>query len=99
MGGTWRRDSRTSIAIEDEAVSPSLRPHAIEVEVFGRRLLCLDLDTLIRVKEAAGRPRHFEATAELRVIREGRDTPESRHDPDRQDPGSPRGSTRQRGVS
>jgi predicted nucleotidyltransferase len=49
-----------------------LRPHAIEVEVFGLRLLCLDLDTLIRVKEAAGRPRDFEATAELRVIREER---------------------------
>jgi hypothetical protein len=50
-----------------------LWPHAIEVKVFGLRLLCLDLDTLIRVKEAAGRPRDFEATAELRVIREERE--------------------------
>ena len=57
-----------------------LRPHAIEVEVFGLRLLCLDLDTLIRVKEAAGRPRDFEATAELRVIREERDGREENSD-------------------
>lgn len=49
-----------------------LLPHAIEVEVFGLRLLCLDLDTLIRVKQAAGRPRDLDAIAELRVIREER---------------------------
>jgi len=49
-----------------------LRPHAIEIEAFGLSLLCLDLDTLIRVKQAAGRPRDFDAIAELRVIREER---------------------------
>lgn len=50
-----------------------LRPHSVEFEAFGLRLLCLDLDTLIRVKRAAGRPRDLEAIAELRVIREERD--------------------------
>jgi hypothetical protein len=32
--------------------------------------LCLDLDTLIRVKRAAGRPKDFEAIAELEALRE-----------------------------
>ena len=50
-----------------------LRPHSVEFEAFGLRLRCLDLDTLIRVKRAAGRPRDLEAIAELRVIREERD--------------------------
>jgi len=50
-----------------------LRPHSIEFEAFGLRLLCLDLDTLIRVKQAAGRVRDLEAVAELRVIRQERD--------------------------
>ena len=47
-----------------------LRPHSIEFEAFGLRLLCLDLDTLIRVKQAAGRVRDLEAVAELRIIRQ-----------------------------
>lgn len=50
-----------------------LRPHAIEVRAFGLTLVCLDLETLIHVKQAAGRPRDLEAIAELRVIREERD--------------------------
>jgi predicted nucleotidyltransferase len=50
-----------------------LRPHSVEFEAFGIGLRCLDLDTLIRVKRAAGRPRDLEAIAELRVIREERD--------------------------
>ena len=50
-----------------------LRPHSVEFKAFGLRLLCLDLDTLISVKRAAGRPRDQEAIAELRVIREERD--------------------------
>lgn len=51
----------------------SLRPHCIEVEAYGSRCLCLDLETLIRVKRAAGRPSDFEAIAELRIIRQERD--------------------------
>ena len=49
-----------------------LLPHSVEFEAFGLRLRCLDLDTLIRVKRAAGRPRDLEAIAELAVIREER---------------------------
>lgn len=47
-----------------------LRAHTIETDVFDLRILCLNLDTLIRVKRAAGRPRDLEAIAELQVIRD-----------------------------
>lgn len=43
-----------------------------EVEVFGFTCRCLNLDTLIQTKRAAGRPRDLEAIAELEVIRETR---------------------------
>jgi predicted nucleotidyltransferase len=45
-------------------------PHSFEVEAFGVRFKCIDLPTLIRIKEAAGRPRDREAIAELRVLLE-----------------------------
>ena len=51
----------------------ALRDRSASIEVFGVRCLCLDLDTLIRVKRAAGRPKDFEAIAELEVLREERD--------------------------
>jgi hypothetical protein len=44
----------------------------IEVEIFGGRYRCVDLDRLIALKRAAGRPRDFETIAELEVVREGR---------------------------
>jgi hypothetical protein len=47
-----------------------LLPHAVTVEAFGVRCLCLDLPSLIRVKRAAGRPRDLEAIAELEAILE-----------------------------
>ncbi len=47
-----------------------LLPHTIEVEIFGSRCRCLDLETLIRVKRAAGRPKDLEAIAELEAILE-----------------------------
>jgi predicted nucleotidyltransferase len=47
-----------------------LLPHTIELELFGVRCLCLDLDKLIEVKRAAGRPKDLEALAELEAIRE-----------------------------
>ena len=43
---------------------------AIELQVFGRRCLCLSLQQLIRAKRAAGRPKDLEALAELKVIAE-----------------------------
>jgi hypothetical protein len=49
-----------------------LEPHTIELHLFGIRCLCLDLDTLIDVKRAAGRPKDLEALAELVAIREAR---------------------------
>jgi predicted nucleotidyltransferase len=47
-----------------------LLPHSREVDAFGVRCQCLDLDTLITVKRAAGRPKDFEAIAELEIIRD-----------------------------
>ena len=48
-----------------------LLPHTRELELFGRHYRVLDLPTLIRVKRAAGRPKDFEALAELELIRDG----------------------------
>jgi hypothetical protein len=47
-----------------------LLPHSFEVEAFGVRFKCVDLPTLIRIKEAAGRAKDREALAELRVLLE-----------------------------
>jgi hypothetical protein len=44
--------------------------HAIPLPLFGMNCLCLDLDTLIHVKRAAGRPKDLEAVAELEALRE-----------------------------
>ena len=55
-----------------------LRGHCLWVELYGTRCLCLDLETLIRTKRAAGRPKDFEALAELEIIR---DTQQQRDPP------------------
>jgi predicted nucleotidyltransferase len=47
-----------------------LLPQCVDIEAFGVRFKCLDLPTLIRIKEAAGRPKDLEAIAELRVLLE-----------------------------
>jgi predicted nucleotidyltransferase len=47
-----------------------LRPHTIELELFGIRCLCLGLAKLIEVKRAAGRPKDLEVLAELEAIRD-----------------------------
>ena len=44
--------------------------HSITQEFFGVDCKCLDLDTLIKVKRAAGRPKDFKAIAELEAILE-----------------------------
>ncbi|MGI8744033.1 MAG: hypothetical protein ACR2NN_15950 [Bryobacteraceae bacterium] len=49
-----------------------LLPYTTELEAFGCRCLVLDLEKLIQVKRAAGRPKDFEAIAELEAIREER---------------------------
>jgi predicted nucleotidyltransferase len=43
-------------------------PHSIELQVFGRQILVLGLEALIRAKRAAGRPKDFEAIAELEAL-------------------------------
>jgi hypothetical protein len=48
----------------------TLLPHSFEVEAFGVRFKCIDLPTLIWIKEAAGRRKDQEAIAELRVLLE-----------------------------
>jgi predicted nucleotidyltransferase len=47
-----------------------LLPHSFEVEAFGVQFKCVDLPTLIRIKEAAGPPKDREAFAELRILLE-----------------------------
>jgi len=47
-----------------------LLEHSIELVLFGLRVRCLDLERLIHVKRAAGRPKDLEAVAELEAILE-----------------------------
>ena len=49
-----------------------LKPHSLIVKLHGFDCLCLELDWLIKVKRAAGRPKDFEAIAELEAIVEER---------------------------
>jgi hypothetical protein len=48
----------------------TLLPHSFELEAFCVRFKCIDLPTVIRVEEAAGRRKDLEAIAELRVLLE-----------------------------
>lgn len=47
-----------------------LLPDSIEIDLFGIRCRCLGLRKLIEVKRAAGRPKDFEAIAELEALLE-----------------------------
>jgi predicted nucleotidyltransferase len=47
-----------------------LCPHTIKITAFGTECLCLDLENLIRVKRAVGRPKDLEVIAELEALRE-----------------------------
>lgn len=46
--------------------------HSAQVSLFGIEVACVDLDALIRMKRAAGRPRDLEVIAELEALREER---------------------------
>jgi hypothetical protein len=50
----------------------ALLPRSTFVPAFGVEIRCLDLDCLIEVKRAAGRPRDLEAIAELEALQEER---------------------------
>lgn len=45
-----------------------LLTHTIEIDAFGVRCRYVDLATLITLKRAAGRPKDFEAIAELEIL-------------------------------
>lgn len=47
-----------------------LSAETVRVELFGLQIDCLSLPALIRVKRAAGRPKDFEAIAELEALDE-----------------------------
>ncbi len=47
-----------------------LLPHCVQMEPFGVSCLCLNLEKLIQVKRAAGRPKDLDAIAELEAILE-----------------------------
>jgi hypothetical protein len=53
----------------------ALLPRSEDKEIYGVRCRCLDLDSLIAVKIAAGRPKDLEAIAELETIRDLRRRP------------------------
>jgi hypothetical protein len=51
----------------------ALLPHTVVLDLYGMQVRCPYLETLIRVRRAAGRPRDVEAVAELPALREERD--------------------------
>lgn len=53
----------------------ALLPASSLIRAFGVECRCLNLDRLIEVKRAAGRPKDLEALAELEAIREERSRP------------------------
>jgi predicted nucleotidyltransferase len=47
-----------------------LLSHTVEVEAFGVKCRCVGLERLIQLKRACGRPKDFEAIAELQALLE-----------------------------
>ncbi len=50
-----------------------LLPHSSHIKLYGTECLCLDLETLIETKRAAGRPKDLNAIAELEALLEESD--------------------------
>lgn len=53
-----------------------VRPQAVQIGLFDLPCLYLDLPQLIQTKRAAGRPKDFEAIAELEILLEEREAQE-----------------------
>lgn len=49
-----------------------IKPHSVTLNLQDYECLCLGIEWLIKVKRAAGRPKDFEAIAELEAILEER---------------------------
>ena len=49
-----------------------IKPHSLTINLHGTECMCLNIEWLIKVKRAAGRPKDFEAIAELEAILEER---------------------------
>lgn len=54
-----------------------LRPHSLELDLFGVKCPCLDLEHLIATKRAAGRLKDLEAIAELEALLEESGAPDA----------------------
>jgi len=56
----------------------ALLPYAVTIPLYGVECRCVNLDALIRLKRAAGRPKDLEAIAELEALLEERRRAEDR---------------------
>ena len=72
VGAIRKAQDRLSTSPE---VAEALLPASSLIRAFGVECRCLNLDRLIEVKRAAGRPKDLEALAELEAIREERSRP------------------------
>ena len=64
-----RIDALGSIGVKGDIHYEHLLSDAIELNVFGIRLLCISLDRLIHVKRELGRPRDQAAVLELEALK------------------------------
>jgi hypothetical protein len=64
-----RIDALGSIGKNGNILFEELAADAVELNVFGVRILCISIDQLIRVKKELGRPRDMAAVLELEAIK------------------------------
>jgi hypothetical protein len=56
----------------------ALLPHSVPSEMYGARCMCVNLEKLIKIKRAAGRPKDLLAVSELQALLEERRKREGR---------------------
>jgi hypothetical protein len=66
----YKRDVDRTLLRENLKLSPEER--LLKLPLVGLTCRCATLEALIRMKRAAGRPKDFEALAELEALREER---------------------------